>query len=197
MNPNGPIVIKVGGSLLDDPGFAERLQGYLEGLAGSRCVVVVGGGAAADFIRALDFTHAIGENRAHALALRALELTAHAVACLVPGLVVVTRPEALPGVWSLGMVPVFSPREFLESFPNALPESWSTTSDSIAAHLAVVLRASALHLLKSAGLDGIASRTEAAARGFVDPVFPEASRPFPTVRVVNLRIAPPTIETLP
>ena len=196
MNEDGPIVIKVGGSLLDVSGFGERLQGYLERLAAPRCVLVVGGGAAADFIRALDFTHAIGENRAHVLALRAMELTAHAVACLVPGLVVVTRPEQLPSVWTLGKTPVLSPREFLDSLPNALPESWSTTSDSIAALLAVELKASALYLLKSAGLDGTVSREDAAERGFVDPVFPEASRAVPVVRVVNLRAEPPTLETL-
>jgi 5-(aminomethyl)-3-furanmethanol phosphate kinase len=200
MNGNGPIVVKVGGSLLDLPGFPERLQGYLDSLAPERCVVVVGGGAAVDFLRALDFTHAIGEKQAHALALRALELTAHAVACLVSGLVVVTRTGDLSNIWRLGKTPVFSPREFLESLPSqspdALPESWSTTSDSIAARLAVELDASALHLLKSAGLSGVACRRDAAERGLVDPVFPAASRSFPSVRFVNLRAAPPTIETL-
>jgi len=193
-------VIKVGGSLLGWPGFPAALRGHLDGPGGGRSVLVVGGGGAADFVRALDSAHGIGENRSHGLALRALDLTAHAAAAAVPGLRVVDRASRLRGVWGQGLVPVFAPRRFLERVDrrsaDPLPATWAVTTDSIAARLAVRLRAGELRLLKSAGLGGLATRAEAARAGFVDPAFPEAAGPVPRVTVVNLRADPPTSERL-
>jgi aspartokinase-like uncharacterized kinase len=194
------VVIKVGGSLLGWPEFSRRLRAYLDDLPKEKVVLVVGGGGAADFVRVLDSVHAIGENRSHGLALRALDLTAHVVATLVPGLDVVERPDALAGVWEQGRIPVLTPRWFLENvdplFDDPLPETWETTTDSIAARLAKALGASELRLLKSAGLERISSRVEAAQARFVDRRFPSASASLVRVTVVNLRSDPPTIEVL-
>jgi hypothetical protein len=44
--------------------------------------------------------------------------------------------------------------------------------------------------LKSATPERFANRAEAASAGFVDPVFPWASRDLERVRIVNLKEAP-------
>jgi 5-(aminomethyl)-3-furanmethanol phosphate kinase len=195
-----PVVIKVGGSLLGWPEFPDRLRAYLDDNPREKPVLVVGGGGAADLVRDLDRLHAIGEKRSHGLALRALDLTAHVVAALVGGLVVVERLEALEMVWRQGRIPVLAPRWFLENVDqmadDPLGETWEVTTDSIAACVAGALQADELQLLKSAGLEGISSRIGAARAGYVDPMFPAASKAIARVAVVNLRANPPTCEPL-
>jgi aspartokinase-like uncharacterized kinase len=194
------VVLKVGGSLLGWPGLPGRLRAYLDGHADERIVLLGGGGAWADSLRALDSAHGIGEKRSHRLALRVLDLTAHLVADLVPGVEVVEGPEGLEGAWNRGTVPVLAALRLLESRDGAslapLPESWDVTSDSIAARVAVLLNADRLRLAKSVGLGRCSGRHEAARAGLVDPYFPEASRPFRSVTVVNLRADPPTEEEM-
>ena len=144
-------------------------------------------------LRDLDRTQAIGEARSHALALRVLDFTAHALAAIVPGLVVVDDLNALPRAWETGRSPILAPRRFLDlddGSPDPLPHAWTTTTDAIAARLAVRLGARELVLLKSApippGLD-----LEAASRlGLVDPEFPRAASGLPMVRYRNLRGEP-------
>ncbi len=195
------VVVKVGGSLLGWPRLPERLAGVLAGRAGDRCVLVVGGGPAADWVRSLDRDHGLGPDRAHALALRALDLTAHALAGLVTGLQVLDDPEALTLCWEAGRIPVLAPRRFLDredrDSPDPLPHTWDVTTDAIAARLAVSLGTSELVLLKSAPLPPGADRAEAARRGLVDPAFVGASRGLARVSYVNLRDDPPTTSALP
>ena len=196
MSTTPTVVVKVGGSLLGWEEFPARLRDYLDRLGSERIVIVVGGGRAADFIRELDSVHAIGEKRSHGLALRALDLTAHVVAALVPGLAVVERSDELPGAWECGVVPVLSPRWFVENVDRhstaPLPESWAVTTDSIAARAAVYLGAGELRLLKSVGPGELSSRSEAADAGYVDPAFAEVSAPLGRLTIVNLRGNPPT-----
>jgi aspartokinase-like uncharacterized kinase len=186
----GPVVVKVGGSLLDWPGLPDRLSAYLDDRRADRLVLVVGGGRFADALRDLDGAQAIGEARSHALALRVLDLTAHALAAIVPGLEVVEDLPALPRAWEAGRSPILAPRRFLDlddRSPDPLPHAWTTTTDAIAARLAVCLGASELILLKSApippGID-----LEAASRlGLVDPEFPRTASGLPIVASLNLR----------
>jgi aspartokinase-like uncharacterized kinase len=191
----GPVVLKVGGSLLDWSELPRRLGAILEAgrVAGRRQVVLAGGGGAADFVRQLDRTFALGDAAAHRLALRALDLTAHALAALVPslGLDVVDEPAVFQPLWERGRIPLFAPRRFLAetdaSSPDPLPFSWDVTSDTIAARLAVHLGAAELVLLKSQGLPPGTDRHTAARLGLVDPCFPEASRSLPRVVLIDLR----------
>jgi aspartokinase-like uncharacterized kinase len=195
------VVIKVGGSLLAWPGLPQALKRLLEAERDGRPVLVAGGGAMADVLRTLDSVHGIGENQAHALALRVLDVTAHVVAGLVPGLRLVLWPDDLRDVWQAGAVPVLAPRAFMETVDRreegALPETWSTTSDSIAARIACLLGASRLMLLKSTAPAGPIGREEASRQGLVDPVFPRAARGLRSVVCVNLRALPPdTVELI-
>ena len=128
---------------------------------------------------------------AHHLALRSLDLTAHVLAALVPGLVVVDELAALARVWNEGSTPVLAPRRFLEesdpASPDPLPPSWDVTSDAIAARVAVHLGAAELLLLKSTPLPTGTDRRAAARLGLVDPCFPDAARRLIRVVYLNLR----------
>ena len=186
-----PVVVKVGGSLLDWPLLPRRLGEYLDRRAGDRLVVVVGGGAAGDWVRTLDEIHGLGDDKAHALALRALEFSAYALSALIPDLEVVDVSPSFDPCWRMGKIPLLSPRVFLDGddreSPDPLPHSWAATTDAIAARLAVRLGARELVLLKSAPLPIGADRAEAARLGLVDRAFLAASETLPLVRYVHLR----------
>jgi aspartokinase-like uncharacterized kinase len=188
-----PVVIKVGGSLFDWPALPRRLGALLDErrLAHQHIVLLPGGGRAADFVRQIDHTFALGDLPAHRLAIRSLDLTAHVLATIVPGLDVIDDPGGLGGVWQQRRIPVLAPYRFLEEIdPDAhepLPCSWDLTSDSIAARIAVHLAATELLLLKSAPLPLGTSRREAAELGLVDSLFPEVSHRLRQVIYLNLR----------
>jgi 5-(aminomethyl)-3-furanmethanol phosphate kinase len=184
------IVIKVGGSLLDWPELPDRLSSYLEGRRGDRLVLIVGGGRFADVLRDLDACHKLGEIRSHALALRVLDLTAHLVAELLPGSEVVEDLNQLPDAWTRGRLPILAPRLFLDQddrSSNPLPHAWSTTTDAIAARLAVRLGAQELALLKSTPLPSGIRQREAARLGLVDEEFPRVAKGVPIVTFINFR----------
>ena len=185
------VVVKVGGSLLGWPGLPGSLSAYLGRRPRDRFLLIVGGGGAADWVRGLDRDHGIGDHTAHELALRALDLTAHALAAIVPGLAVVERVEDLGRCRRSGGIPVLAPRGFLDkderTAADPLPRSWDVTTDAIAARLAVRLGATELALLKSAPLPPGADRTEAARLGLVDPAFPDVARPLGLVTYCDLR----------
>jgi 5-(aminomethyl)-3-furanmethanol phosphate kinase len=184
------VVVKVGGSLLDWHELPTRLASYLESRPADRVVLVVGGGRFADVLRDLDAIYSIGEVRSHALALRVLDFSAHVLADLLPGSKVVDNLTRLADAWELGRVPILAPRLFLDDddrSPDPLPHAWSTTTDSIAARIAVRLGARELALLKSTSLPDGADRVEAARLGLVDEEFPRAAEEVSVVSYCNLR----------
>lgn len=188
---SGPLVIKVGGSLLDWPALPGWLGDYLARRRAEFPIVIAGGGGVTDVVRTLDQIHALGEERSHLLAMHSLDLTARLLAALVPVLDVVERPEAISACWNAGRVPVAIPRTFVDAFQERpgprLRHSWDVTSDSIAAWLAVRLGASELVLLKSAPIAPGTDRREAARLGLVDPGFPEAAQGVERVVSLNAR----------
>lgn len=190
MNRPG-LIIKVGGSLLDWPALPRRLAEDLDQRGGvaARPILVCGGGAAADAVRAWDRVHSLGEAVAHRLAVRSLDLTAHLLATIAPDLVVIERVEEAVAVWKTGRVPVLRPRTFLEELECAgpRPQCWDITSDTIAAWVADRFAAPDLVLLKSAPLPRGADLETAARLGRVDPAFPSAARRLPRVLYHNLR----------
>jgi aspartokinase-like uncharacterized kinase len=173
------IVVKVGGSLYEMPGLAERLQAFLASL-GDSPLLVPGGGATADAIRAFDRDQRLGGHASHWLALRACAVNGHMLAHLT-GLPVVENPIA-PAV--------LDPFAFAvqdEGRPGALPHSWDATSDSVAARVAEVT-GSELVLLKSVTVPAGVAWDDAGAAGHVDPLFPSVVRRAGLrVRAVNLR----------
>jgi aspartokinase-like uncharacterized kinase len=186
---NRATVVKVGGSLFDLPDLAPRLERWLGALPCRHILLVAGGGPLAEAVRDLDRIHALGEERAHWLALTALSLTARFVAALLPKTAVVNTLSACPQHWRNGKIPVLDPYPFAradDGRPGSLPHTWAVTSDSVAARAAVVLAAGQLVLLKSVALPEGLDWIEAGRRGFVDPVLAEVVGRFP-VQWINLR----------
>jgi 5-(aminomethyl)-3-furanmethanol phosphate kinase len=202
----GPVVIKVGGSLLDWPELPGRLAAFLARLRGQdppgagRLLLIPGGGATADVVRTMDRIHDLGETRAHWLAIRAMDFTAELLAALLPQATVVSRPEELSSNWNIDMIPVLAPRRMLEEIDSRgltpLPENWDVTSDSIAARIAIHLTARRLILLKSKAVRAGTTRDEATRLGLVDPVFPAVARELEIVEVACLRDDEPRTQVL-
>ncbi len=180
------IVVKVGGSLFDSPTLGEALRAFVESLAPAEVLLVPGGGPVADAVRELDRTHGLGEEAAHWLALRALGVTK-------AFLELVAKRPTPPSPFPLGRgVGVLDPFTFAledEARPGSLPHTWSVTTDSIAARVAVVFRAERLVLLKSVDITPGTPWEEAAAFGWVDTHFPQIAATLACpVEVVNFRL---------
>jgi aspartokinase-like uncharacterized kinase len=111
-------VVKVGGSLLDWIELPSRLAGFLEDhrsrVEGGRTVLIAGGGRAADLVRQLDRDHRLGDETAHRLAIRAMDLSAMFLAAILPGSITVDRLGALPAAFHAGQVPVLLAGPILE-----------------------------------------------------------------------------------
>jgi aspartokinase-like uncharacterized kinase len=147
-------VVKVGGSLARDGGRLRRVMGVLAGLE-PRPLVVPGGGALADAVRALHAQGGPSEETAHRMALLALDAMALWMAELGDGAVrpggparVVRDADGIRAALAAGRLPVIAPSGWLER-ESALPASWRVTSDSIAAWIAGRVGARRLVLVKA------------------------------------------------
>lgn len=187
---SGLTVVKVGGSLYDLPDLGPRLVCCLREL--KPVLMVPGGGASADVVRAWDRQHGLGEEAAHWLALRSLSLNAQLLAQLLPGVPVVQNVnEDQP--WAILDAYEFSRAD--EGQAGALPHLWDVTSDALAARVAVVARARRLLLLKSTDIPPDIDWAEAGARNLVDRWFARALRGADgrmQVQGVNFRTGMPT-----
>ena len=155
------IVAQVGGSLYDWPELGPALRAWLARQP-EPVLLFPGGGDAADAVRNWDRVHALGEEHAHWLAIRSLSLGAHFLQRLLGSLPVVESP--LPGI--LDPYPYFR----TQSGP---PHTWTVTTDSLAAWVAIQSGASKLVLLKSTDIPVSLGWKEASDAGFVDGYFPE------------------------
>src|SRR4051794_40879092 len=134
-----PLIVKVGGSLFDRPGLGPLLRDWLAARAPRESILVPGGGRLADTVRDLDRTPALGDERSHRMALHAMTINADVLAALVPDSVIIDGPDLAELAWEQGRKPVLDALAFCESDePDALPDTWAVTSDSVAARLAVV-----------------------------------------------------------
>jgi len=139
-------VVKVGGGLARDAGD-DALRALCTALAeaGARhpLLVVPGGGAFADAVRAHDQRFGLRAQTAHRMAILAMDQFGWALADLIPGAarcVDLAPPRE-------GVVSVLLPAALLAE-RDPLPESWDVTSDSIAAWVAGATGADRLVLLK-------------------------------------------------
>jgi aspartokinase-like uncharacterized kinase len=186
-------VVKVGGSLLQAESLALRLAAWLATQKDAQSVLIAGGGKVADAVREIDALHGIGPAASHWLCVQLLDVTSQILSLLVPAArriccVDELRDELAAGTGDLWILSaekfLRGPAPRLAGAP--LPSDWRTTTDSIAAQVAVYLGARELVLLKSCDLPSGVDRRQAALLGLVDEVFPEASRSLP-VRWVNFR----------
>lgn len=148
--PTADVVIKVGGALVRDPDAFAAATADLGALRHDvRIVLVPGGGPFADAVRGVDRTLGLGRDAAHWMAILGMEQYAHLLGERIPGAIVIGNPGQLTGAWHAGRVPVLAPYQWLRH-ADPVPHSWDATSDSIAAWIAVALRATHLVLIKPA-----------------------------------------------
>jgi aspartokinase-like uncharacterized kinase len=197
-------IIKLGGSLFDLPDLAGELRRWLAQQPPAANVLLAGGGRPADAVREFDRLHGLGDLDAHWLAIRAMELNARLLTSLLKADWLDSLDQGAERAparantnlkrkrenAALPPLAILNSYRFMredERTVNLLPPSWRVTSDSIAARAAEHGGARELVLLKSA-LPPLPATIEAAvADGYVDPMFPEASRRVPRIRCVNLR----------
>ena len=166
-----PVVIKLGGSYASS---AER-DDWLDAIddCAGQAILVPGGGPFADAVRTAQHEIGYDDRAAHHMALLAMEQYGCALASLRPRWKLASSVEEIRGALAESGLPVWAPARMVLAAKN-LPECWELSSDSLAAWLAGVLGVSRLLLVKRiAGSQAGLSAADLAARGVVDPLFPQ------------------------
>lgn len=175
LEAGGPLVVKLGGSVIRSPDLASWLDAIVDARAPT--VVVPGGGALADEVRACQASLGFGDRAAHRMALLAMDQLAWAVASLRRGFEVGATEAELRASCERGMIAVWAPYSLVAERSD-IEESWRVTSDSLALWLAGRLGARACVLIKSItrpAQSGV-SADDLARRQIVDEAFPAMLR---------------------
>ena len=168
-------VVKVGGSLGHGVSLPELGARLVELGRSHRLLVVPGGGAFADVVREHDARFGLRPSTAHWMAVLAMDQYGHLLADLAPGCALVRTLDEAHAYLAGGGVAVLLPSEPLRG-ADALPHSWSVTSDSIAAWLTGRVGARLLVLLKDRhGMACLASAASSAPAGAMTVVELAAS----------------------
>jgi len=147
-------VLKVGGSLAEDPASLTRLCQQLSVLARSyRILIVPGGGEFADTVRKLDKTYRLSNMFAHKMAILAMDQYGFFLSNITPNAYVSRSLEEISNS-AKGTLPIFLPSKLMFR-EDPLEHSWDVTSDTIAAYIAGLLHAEKLILVTD--VDGIFS----------------------------------------
>lgn len=166
-----PIVVKLGGSVVR----SGELAAWLDTIAAAQCpiVVVPGGGALADEVRACQSRLGFGDQAAHRMALLAMDQLAWAVAGLRQGFAVGATEAELRATLGRGEVAVWAPYALIAGRAD-IEESWRLTSDSLALWLAGRIGSARCYLVKSIPRKGTSTGArQLAADGIVDDAFPD------------------------
>ena len=147
-------VLKVGGSLAEDPASLTRLCQQLSALAKAyRIAVVPGGGELADIVRKFDKVYGLSNTVAHKMAILAMDQYGFFLSDITPNSYVSYSLEEISNSekWAL---PIFLPSKLMFR-EDPLEHSWDVTSDTITAYIAGLLHADKLLLVTH--VDGIFS----------------------------------------
>lgn len=197
-NSLSPVVVKIGGSLLEMKDLAARLRGLFSLLSPAPIAIVVGGGAAVDVVRELDRTHVLGDEEAHWLAIRAMRVGEGLVAALLPECVVVEAWSELAEAWGKGRAAILALEPLLreaEQHGREIPRSsWDVTSDSLAAWAAREMQSARLVLVKSVAMP-VGGIVAAVQLGKIDARTPQFAANL-DVDWVNLREEPLDVRRL-
>lgn len=165
-----PLVVKLGGSLAE----AGTLRGWLAavtGAGGGHAVIVPGGGAFSNAVRAEQRRLGFSDRAAHQMAVLAMEQYALLLLDMAPSLAPCVTPRAIRLALAAGRVALWLPSRMVDADP-AIAASWDVTSDSLAAWLARRIGASHLVLVKSVAVPPPVTGEALAAQEIVDPAFP-------------------------
>src|SRR4030066_2559761 len=137
-------VIKVGGSLAEDPAALKRLCKKLGEIGEQyRVTVVPGGGVFADVVRELDRRFALATGTSHKMAMLGMDQYGFLLSEMIPCSCTVYSLDDAAKFSDAKRVSIFLPsRQIIQE--GVLHASWDMTSDSIAAHLAYRLNAAKL-----------------------------------------------------
>lgn len=166
--PRPDLVVKLGGSLLSDRGRLERLVAAVTE-SPSKVLVVPGGGAFADAVRAAHADHGFSEGTAHEMAVLATHQMGLLIADVARAIVPVSNEEALGQAFDDGQQAVALAASFIADAED-LPRTWQATSDTIAAWLAVEFDVPTIAFVKSCPVAPEAAPAELSQAGVLDPV---------------------------
>jgi aspartokinase-like uncharacterized kinase len=158
----------LGGSLLKNA----HLPMCLAHIAGSQTptLVVAGGGAFADQVRLAQQRWQFDDVAAHHMAILAMQQMALLMNALQPEWVLLSSLADMRAWQSQNRVALWFPDITLLN-QQAIPASWTVTSDSLAAWLAGILGATDLMIVKAAAVSVTASTAQLVAQGVLDQAF--------------------------
>jgi 5-(aminomethyl)-3-furanmethanol phosphate kinase len=171
---DAPVVVKLGGSFA----FSATLANWIEALAAcaGRVVIVPGGGPFADAVQAAQRQMGFDDRAAHHMALAAMEQYGRALISFNDLLLPADSLEQIRRYLAARRVPVWMPARMAADAAD-IEQSWTVTSDSLAAWLSGIIAADRLILVKHAdGLSGMQQCEDLVARGIVDEAFPRYLR---------------------
>jgi aspartokinase-like uncharacterized kinase len=147
-------VLKVGGSLAEEPASLRRLCQELSVLAEEfRILIVPGGGEFADTVRKFDKVYGLSNTAAHKMAILAMDQYGLFLSDITPNSVAYFALDEVGNCEKEKML-FFLPSQHMFS-EDPLEHSWDVTSDTIAAYIADQLDAKKLILVTD--VDGIFS----------------------------------------
>ena len=187
-------VVKVGGSLLLRDDLPAALPRWLATQSEAETLIVVGGGELIDAVRRLDQIRSGDSIEIHWLCVELLETTRQLFAqwfdwpsvCTADELDAASESGFSRQLPTLVAVKAFYGRRLVGHQRVAMPLDWRTTTDAIAALLAMRTRADELVLLKSCDVDPRASIEQLAIDRVVDEALPMVASQVKRVLVEKL-----------
>ena len=147
-------VLKVGGSLAEDPTSLRRLCQELSVLAEAyRILIVPGGGEFADTVRKIDKVYGLSNTAPHKMAILAMDQYGLFLSDITPNSIVCYALDEV-GNYAKEKMSIFLPSQHMFR-EDPLEHSWDVTSDTIAAYIADQVDAKKLILVTD--VDGIFS----------------------------------------
>ena len=146
-------VVKIGGSLAEDPEGLRALCCKLSELAKKYEIIVVpGGGRFADVVRDFDQRFTLSQGIAHRMAILGMDQFGLLLTDITPNSCAVHRLENAERFSGAKRVPILLPSRLMFQ-EDPLENSWDVTSDSIATFVAIQLRVAKVLLVTD--VDGI------------------------------------------
>jgi aspartokinase-like uncharacterized kinase len=146
-------VIKIGGSLAEDPERLRALCTKLSEFAKKYAIIVVpGGGRFADVVRDFDQRFTLADAISHRMAILGMDQFGLLLSQIIPNSCATYLLSDAKQLSEIGVVPVFLPSRLMFQ-EDPLENSWNVTSDSIAAYVASRLHATKVLLVTD--VDGI------------------------------------------
>jgi aspartokinase-like uncharacterized kinase len=162
-------VVKIGGSLNNDPLLPQWLELFAQ-LGGGRVTLVCGGGAFADEVRRAQGQWHFDDLHAHNMAVLTMAQSAYLASALQTGLRLARNKAEIHQVLHGGHTALWLPFDWLHDQPGP-DANWDMSSDSMALDLARKLNAERMVVVKSCAIDPAASLAELAAASVLDGRF--------------------------